>query len=340
MTTKRPLIIFILIAAFTAVGAGFAPTYAYHNDLLSVSSSPTAFWVWTPETNKWTNPKYAVKDTPKEQLEVGLSLYEAKEYKEALREFRKLIKHYPRARQTPDAQYHIGLCFEEQGEIFKAFKEYQIVIDKYPFSELAVEIVQKQYDIGMQLLENANNRSKFIDAFAGADYNVIDVFKAVIKNAPYGDLAAPAQYKIGLYLQEKHLYQEARDEFEKVVNDYSDSEWAKAAKYQIALVDAERSTDAQYDQKITQAAVDEFVDFVKMYPDAELSQQAKEQIHKLREKEAENSYVVAQFYEKQKNYKAAKIYYQTVVDDFESSSWASVSLKKIREMNEKEEGKR
>jgi len=337
MTIKRYLVVFILIVTFIAASAGFVPAYAYHNDELSSLFSPTAFWVWTPETNKWINPKYGVKDTPKEQLEVGLSFYEAKDYKEAQREFRKLIKHYPRARQAPEAQYHIGLCFSEQGEVFRAFKEYQIVIDKYPFSELAVTIVQKQYDIGMQLLENANNRNKFIDALAGADYNVIDVFKAVIKNAPYGDLAAPSQYKIGLYLQEKRLYQEARDEFEKVINDYSDSEWAKAAKYQIALVDAERSTDAQYDQKITQAAVEEFDEFVEMYPDAELSKQAKKQIYRLREKEAENSYVVAQFYEKQKNYKAAKIYYQAVVDDFKDSSWASRSLKKIREMNEKEE---
>ena len=337
MTSNRLLIVLVLTAIFTAAGMSVVPAHAYRNALLSVSSKPMGFWVWTPETNKWINPKYAVKDTPKEQLEVGLGLYEAKECKEATQEFRKLIKYYPRARQAPEAQYHIGLCFEEQGEIFKAFKEYQVVIDKYPFSELAVDIVQKQYDIGVQLLENANNRGKFIDALSGADYNVIDVFKTVIKNAPYGDLAAPSQYKIGLYLQEKQVYQEARDEFEKVVNDYPDSEWSKAAKYQIAHVDAKRSTDAQYDQKITQAAVDEFDDFVEMYPDAELSEQAKEQIYHLREKEAENSFVVAQFYEKQKNYKAAKIYYQVVVDDFESSSWASESLKKIREMGTKEE---
>jgi len=337
MINKRLLVVFILIIAFAIVYAGVVPAYATRNAPLSISSKPVAFWVWTPETNKWINPKYAVKDTPKEQLEVGLSFYEAKECKEATQEFRKLIKHYPRARQAPEAQYHIGLCLEQQGQILKAFREYQIVIDKYPFSELAVDIVQKQYDIGVQLLENANNRGKFVDAFAGADYNVIDVFKTVIKNAPYGDLAAPSQYKIGLYLQEKQLYQEARDEFEKVINDYPDSEWSKGAKYQIAFVDAKRSTDAQYDQKITQAAVDEFDDFVEMYPDAELSKQAKEQIYYLREKEAENSFVVAQFYEKQKNYKAAKIYYQVVVDDFENSSWASRSLQKIREMSKKEE---
>lgn len=312
------------------------PAYAERADAASYLSGPVAFWVWTPETNKWINPKYSVKETPQEQLQVGLGFYQAQEYKEAIREFGKLLKHYPRARQAPDAQYHIGLCFEEQDEIFRAFKEYQTVIDKYPFSELSADIVKKQYNIGLELLDGKNSSNSFISTIAGNDYAVIDVFKAVIKNAPYGPLAAPAQYKIGLYLQEKHLYQEARDEFEKVINDYPESEWAKAAKYQIALSDAKRSTDAQYDQKVTQAAIEEFNEFVESYPDAKLSTEAKEQIWKLREKEAENSFMVAQFYEKKKNYKAAKIYYQSVVDDFEKSSWAVKALNKIREVARKE----
>ncbi len=318
-------------------GGGHSSFADIHHDRLSTHFPQSlSFWVWTPETNKWINPKYSVKETPQEQLQVGLDLYAAEEWREATKEFQKLLKHYPRARQAPDAQYHIGLCLEAQGKTFAAFKEYQVVVDKYPFSELSSTIVQKQYDIGLGLLEGDSGRGKFMSSVVGADYNVIDVFKAVIKNAPYGDLAAPSQYKIGLYLQEKRLYQEARDEFEKVINDYPDNEWAKAAKYQVALADAQRSTSAQYDQKITQVAVDEFEDFVENYPDAELSVKAKKQINQLREKEAENSFLVAQFYEKQKNYEAAKIYYRFVVDDFEHSSWASKALNKIREMNEKE----
>ena len=336
MTRKASLIIFILIIYFIIGNTGLTLVYAYDAGSALRLSNGFAFWVWTPETNKWVNPKYAVKDTPQEQLKVGMDLYQEKEYKEAIREFEKLIKHYPRARQAPDAQFTIGRCYEDQGGLYRAFKEYQIVVDKYPFSELSADIVQKQYDIGIRLLDGESKGNGFLGVFTGSEYDVIDVFKAVIKNAPYGDLAAPAQYKIGLYLLEKRLYQEARDEFEKVINDYPDNEWAKAAKYQIAMTDAERSTGAEYDQKVTQAAIEEFNDFVETYPEAELSQEAKEQIRDLREKEAANSYQVAQFYEKQKNYKAAKIYYQAVVDDFGNSSWSSKALNKIREMSGKE----
>lgn len=334
---KKPtFIIFIFIILFLSNNAWVTRAYANRTSRFSHPSNITAFWVWTPETNKWTNPKYAVKDTPQEQLQVGLELYEAKEYKKAIREFEKLLKHYPKARQAPDAQFTIGKCYEDQGALYRAFKEYQVVIDKYPFSELAAEIVRKQYDIGLRLLEGSEKTNRFVKAFSGGEYNVVDVFKGVIKNAPYGELAPPAQYKIGLYLLEKRLYQEARDEFEKVVNDYPDSEWAKAAKYQIALTDARRSPGSSYDQKVTQAAVEGFNNFVKSYPDAELSQEAKQQVQELREKEAENNFKVAQFYEKQKNYKAAKIYYQSVVDDFGNSAWSVKALIKIREMSGKE----
>ncbi len=303
--------------------------------LISLAQPALAFWVWTPESNKWENPKYAVKDTPQEQLQYALEFYNKKKYKEAVREFDKLIKNYPRAKEAPDAQYYIAKSWEDQEKLFEAFKQYQEVIDKYPFSERSGEIVKRQYEMGVKYLEGKTKKDSWIDALSGADYNVVDIFRAVIKNAPYGEYAAPSQYKIGLYLLENNLYQEARDEFEKVMNDYPDSEWAKAAKYQIALTDSKRSAGAQYDQKITQSAVKEFEEFTTNYPDAELSGQAKEHVTKLREKEAHNNFVVAQFYEKQKNYKAAKIYYQTIVDDYKTSPLASKALLKIRELSSK-----
>lgn len=297
-----------------------------------------AFWVWTPETNKWVNPKYAVKDTPKEQFDFAMGFFEGKEYKEALREFRKLLKNYPRAVEAPDAQFYIGKVFEVEGDLMGAFKQYQKVVDRYPFSERSADIVQQQYDIAVNMLEGEQKRGmlKEIIAGSGPDYDVIEVFRTVIKNAPYGPLAAVSQYKIGLYLMEKGMYPEARDEFEKVINDYPTSEWVKPAQYQVAVADSKRSVAPEYDQRITAAAKEEFEDFLEVYPDAELSENAKNEIDRLKDKEAENNFVIAQFYEKQKQFDSAKIYYQIVVDEYPTSKWSSRSLKRIRELNKKD----
>ncbi|MBF0483819.1 MAG: outer membrane protein assembly factor BamD [Candidatus Omnitrophica bacterium] len=302
---------------------------------LFLAQNASAFWMWTPQTNKWVNPKYSVKDTPKEQLDYGKQFYDSKQYVEAVREFKKLIKNYPKSRDAANAQYFIGLCYEDQSRLYSAFKEYQMVLEKYPFSDMAPQIIEREYKIGQKLMDNPN-KGTIIDAVAGEKYDIVKVFQTIIKNEPYGKYAAPSQYKIGLYLMGKGLTQEARDEFEKVVNDYPESEWVKAAKYQIAVADAKRSTKAQYDQKVTGSAVEEFKTFVKEYPDAELTQVAQDQILALRDKEAENSFVVAEFYEKQKNFPAAKVYYEAIVQDYKDSPWAIKALRKLRDIGDKD----
>lgn len=305
--------------------------------LLFLTVSPAlchAVWIWTPETGKFINPKWAVKSTPKEQLEYGLSFYHGKLYPKAMVEFKKLIRSYPRAKEAPEAQYYVGQSLEELNKPFEAFKAYQVVIDKYPFSERAGEIVEIQYNIGNQLLEGKNRRGGWTEAVLGGDDRVIEIFRAVIKNAPYGKLAALAQYKIGLYLKEKGLYQEARDEFEKTLNDYPTSEWAKAAKFQIAMADTHRSSNVQHEQKVTAVALDEFNEFVKSHPDSELTPQAKKQIASLRDKEAENNFIIAQFYEKQKNVKSAKVYYKEIVAQYEDTPWAAKALARLKTIGE------
>lgn len=293
-----------------------------------------AIWVWTPETKKWENPKYSVKGTPKGQLDFAVIYFEKGDFKRAQNELNKLIKNYPRAREAAEAQYYLARILEKGGKIFEAFKNYQVVIEKYPFSERAGEIVKRQYEIGEQLLEGKGRRGKVISTVLGSEYDVVEIFRTVIKNAPYGEYAAPAQYKIGLFLVEKQMFQEARDEFEKTMNDYPDSQWAKAAHYQIALADSKRSSKVQYDQKVTASAIDEFNEFLKQNPDAELSDKAKDQVRDLREKEAEKNFLVAQFYVKQKKFRAALVYFSKIADHYKNTSWAPKALEKIREINQ------
>ena len=76
---------------------------------------------------------------------------------------------------------------------------------------------------------------KFVSTLIGSEYDVIDVFRTVIKNAPYGKYAAPSQYQIGLYLSEKGLLQEARDEFEKVINELESLAEGKLIKKEVLI---------------------------------------------------------------------------------------------------------
>ena len=292
-----------------------------------LTSSSQAYWIWTPQTGRWINPKYSVKGSPAEQLESGKSLFEAKEYKKAEQEFIKLIHYYRKSKEAAEAQFYIGRCMEATNRPYQAFLAYQKVIEKYPFSERQGEIVERQYQIGERLLENA--KFTFWDSVSGKEYSAVEILKKVVANAPYGKYAAIAQYKIGLFLKNSGMYTEARAEFDKVINEYPQSEWVKATKYQIALCDAKAAPKPAYDQSTTGNAVQEFEEFVKTYPDADLSANAKKHISQLKGKEAENNYNIARFYEKQKAWEAARIYYNIVVDDYKDTSWSVKAIERL-----------
>jgi len=301
--------------------------------LIAFPSLSPADWVWTPETGRFINPKWEVKPTPGDQLEFAQSFKDQGNCKKAIAEYKKLIKAYPRAKEAPEAEFFIGQCLEDMQKPYEAYQAYQLVIDKYPFSERAAQIVSLEYNIANHLLEN-KGRSKWERVVVGSDDRVIEILRTVIKDAPYGKFAALAQYKIGLYLKEKGMYQEARDEFEKTMNDYPNSEWAQAAKFQIAMADTSRASDAQHEQKVSSVAMDEFNEFVKSHPDSQLTPEAKAQMARLKEKEAENNIVIARFYEKQKNLKAARIYYKEVVNNYADTSWAPKALAKLKTIGE------
>lgn len=290
--------------------------------------SASAYWIWTPQTNRWINPKYAVKANPAEQLEFAKSLLGSKNYDKARVEFEKLIKYFGRSKEAAEAQFFIGACLEKLNKPYDAFKAYDKVIKKYPFSERTEEIVEREYFIADKLFKT--QRSKILETVAGRDYNVVEILRAVVTNAPYGKYAPIAQYKIGLFYKSVDMLAEAREEFEKVINEYPQSEWVKAAKYQIALSDSQSSLKPGYDQSNTKSAVKEFTEFVKAYPDAELSKDAQKQMTELRNKEAENEFNIAKFYEKQKKFDAAKIYYKHIILEYSDNAWANSAMEKLK----------
>ncbi|MFA5410885.1 MAG: outer membrane protein assembly factor BamD [Candidatus Omnitrophota bacterium] len=296
-----------------------------------------AYWIWTPKTGKWINPKTAVKPTPKEQFDLAKGLYEAKNYEEAKREFRKLLKAYPKSFEASESQYYLGVIEEAQDNLYAAYQAYQKVVDKYPFSERIQEIIEHEFKIAEEFMEGKKRKSMGVTL--PVENPAIEIFNKVIENSTYGPLAAKAQYKLGLVLKSLLRYYEAEEAFNKVISNYPDSEWQVPAKYQLALVRAAVSRGPDYDQGAAKEAERQFEEFVKEHPDSALSDKAEENISELREKEAESYYNIARFYEKQKAFDAAKVYYNDIISNSPNSPWSVKALERLQMMEKKNEKK-
>jgi outer membrane protein assembly factor BamD len=298
---------------------------------LSLSLQPAyPYWIWTPKTGKWVNPKTVAKPSPKEQLELARSFFEVNKLEEAKREFKKLLKVYPKSFEASESQYYLGLIEEKQDNLYEAYKAYQKVIDKYPFSERIKEIVEREYKIGEAFMSGEKHKVSAL-----IENPAIEIFNKVVENSTYGPLASAAQYKLGLVLKGLMRYYEAEEAFNKVISNYPDSEWAGASKFQIASCRAAVSKGPDYDQGAADEAKGKFEDFVKEHPDAVLSREAEKNIDQIREKEAESRYEIGRFYEKQKAYESAKIYYEEVTGNYSDSIWAAKALERLQVMEKR-----
>jgi len=314
---KRIVIISLLIF----LGLSLSPAYSY--------------WIWTPKSGKWINPKTVAKPTPKEQFDFAKGFYDTNNFEEAKRQFKKLLTAYPKSFEASESQYYLGLIEEAQGNLYDAYLGYQKVIDKYPFSERIQEIIEREYKIAEAFM--GGEKRKALGLALPVENPSIEIFTKIIENSTYGPLAAKAQYKLGLVLKSLMRYYEAEEAFNKVISNYPNSEWVEAAKYQIAVTRAAVSRGPEYDQGAAKEAEQKFEEFVKEHPEATLSREAEKNIEQLKEKEAESTYNIARFYEKQKAPDAAKVYYNDIINNNPNSPWAVKALERLRMM---EKGKK
>jgi tol-pal system protein YbgF len=77
------------------------------------------------------------------QYWLGEAFYAQKQYRQAMTEFRKVVKDHPRGNKVPDALLKVGYCYAGLGELDKARDVLGQVTSIYPTSEPARLAAQK-----------------------------------------------------------------------------------------------------------------------------------------------------------------------------------------------------
>ena len=135
-----------------------------------------------------------------------------------------------------------------------------------------------------------------------------------------------AQY----YLAESHFKQDeyliAVSEYQKLINDYPESQYVALAQFKKGLAYYHLSSRAELDQEYTLKAIKEFQSFLEEFPDHELEENAENYIKELRFKLAKKKLIAATTYRKMGIYDSAIIYYDIILEDYYDSPQAIIAL--------------
>ncbi len=288
-----------------------------------------AYWIWTPQTGTWINPKWAVKDTPQQQFDWAFKFFKAKDYKKSAEEFLRLVRFYPQAELAAESQYFAGKSYEAMEEYEQAFYAYQKGIETYPFSKRLDEMTEREYEIAGKFYAGQKVKVLGIPTFPSV-WKAIEMYQKVVDNAPYGKYADQSLFKIGECYKKAGDFQQARLAFQKLVDEHPESKLAEEANFQVGLCASQASLKPSYDQSVTDEALKEIEDFAKRHPESKLTADADKMHKSLREKKAQSDYTIAEFYWKQKWYDSAGEYYKDIVANFPDTETAKKAEERLK----------
>ncbi|MCX5758603.1 MAG: outer membrane protein assembly factor BamD [Candidatus Hydrogenedentes bacterium] len=278
-----------------------------------------AQWTWTPQTGRFVNVKKLPKETAELQIEHARGFLIKGELKRAWNETDKFYEFFRKDPLADQNQFLRGEIRMAEEKWVPAAKEFQQVISKYPGTSLYDKAIAKQYEIGDKLYAQGEAKMKksFLHRFKKRPFKkAIEVYSMVIHNQPFTDAAAEAQYKVGLCHQTRKDYTEATFEYKRVIEDYSSSDWVDKACYGLATCYCASARRAEYDQGPSKLAVEAIDDFKRRYPGDERIKDLDEKRSVMRGRIASQHVQTAQYYEKRRNFEAARIYYELVTRDF------------------------
>lgn len=248
--------------------------------------------------------------------------------------YREIVKRYPKTDVADKAQFDIAQYYDKRGDQHNAFEAYDAYLKNYPRGENFDVAVAAEFKIGNLYMEG---KKKHVLGFLLTPSASLakKVFASITANAPYSKYAPPSQFNMGLAEERLGKYADAISAYQTVLDKYPESDVADDAEYQIAYVYFFQVYRGSYDPEVKEKAIQTFEDFLVRFPNSEKAAQAKENLKKLNGTENKSILHIAQFYDKQKKYKAAVIYYNQVIRQYPGTPESKIASARVNALKKK-----
>src|SRR3989449_11219755 len=269
-----------------------------------------------------------------ELFQIGQTAEKEGDAKRAIRVYKTLVRRHPKDALAAGALYRAAELQEQLHLYIAAAGSFSQLVEKYPNSAHFDEAIEAQFRIGEIYLTGKKLRFLGIPYASSLD-RAVTIFANVVRTAPYGKYTARAQFDIGLAREKQGANDAALQAYQAVVDKFPNEPIAVDAQYQIGYIWFTAAKLGAKDAAAATNAKTAFEDFLFHYPKSEKATQARANLEILEHKQIANSYKVAKFYDKQKYYRAAVIYYNEVIRQQPGSEESNEAKKRIEQLRAK-----
>lgn len=273
--------------------------------------------IWNKEIG-WIEMGKLSNDTLDQRYKHALALITDQQYIPAIRELESIIKDAPNSEFVEPSMFSIAHAYFLANDYGKAFKTYDTFLKKHPGTRRTEDIIAKQYNLAVTQMEGLEVKA------------AIKMFEKIIEHNPLGPYAADAQIKIADSYQKLRKFDQATENYEKLIENFNDSAWVPYAQFQIPMckVEDERRKDRNYG--LLTEAEDGFNDYIANNPRGSLVDEAKKKMNDIQTAKAAREFKIGEFYLRLKKPKSAKVYYEIVEKNFPGTVWSAKASEKLK----------
>jgi outer membrane protein assembly factor BamD len=287
------------------------------------------------EKAKYVSPgEEEISGNAAELYQIGQEAEKDGNNKRAIRAYKTLVKRHPKDALAPGALFRAAQLQEQTRQYTAAADSYLQLVEKYPSSPHFDDAVEGQFRVGEIYLNGKKLRMLGIPIASALD-RAVTIFANVVRTAPYGKYTARAQFNIGMAREKQGANDAAIQAYQAVVDKFPNEPIAVDAQYQIGYIWFTAAQLGTNDAAAANNAKTGFQDFLFHYPKSEKAAQARKNLDILEHKQTNNSFKVAKFYDKQKYYRAAVIYYNEVIRQQPGSEESNEAKKRIDQLRAK-----
>ena len=234
--------------------------------------------------------------------------------------YRDIVRRFPVSPAAPAAQFRLAELIDQSGNPRRAFESYQKLVDDYPQSREFDRALAAQLAIADGFLE----RRRYEQAS--------EMYNSLLATAPFTKFAPEAQFKLGQSLENRREYAKSIEAYQMLLDRYPASDYADDALYQIGYVQLTEALGRSQDLSAAIDAKNTFEEFLAEYPNSEKAAQARDNLNRMTGREAGDLLSIAQFYDRNSNYRAAVIYYADLVRRQPGTDDAKLANERIEEI--------
>lgn len=251
---------------------------------------------------------------------------------------KEIVRYHALAPNAPEARYMLGRAYEATEDYRDAFKEYGKLIDRYPQSPLYVDALNHQLTMAMDAASGKLTVPVFWGAWETSMESsvVVKWLREIVEKAPYNDMAATASSILAKYLIDQDRPEEARMEYARLVEKYPDSRYAPESQLMVAQLWANSHTRGDNNLVNLSNAREAYEEFTLRFPNHPEAKKALGEASNMDRLMVQQQLEVGRYYlERSREYTSAIFCFEDVIRQKsinpEAAKEAAVLLKKAQQ---------